>query len=227
MPYNINNAAMTTQTVSTPIPTGYWRSVAESQFCPANECFIDELAHAAGKDPFEFRRGLIRDQRLVKVLETAAQSGNWGTPLPAGSGRGIACFAGLGSFAAHVAEVSVKDAKLRIDRVVCVCDCGQVINPKTVEAQMQGACVDALATALKAAITIDKGTVVQNSWPDYQWMQMADMPKIEVVIIDSAAASGGVGELGYPSVMPAVANALFVAAGKRVRRFPIRLEELV
>jgi isoquinoline 1-oxidoreductase beta subunit len=226
IPYNIPNAAMTVQTVRTPIPTGYWRSVEASQFCPANECFIDELAHAAGKDPFEFRKGLIRDQRLLKVLEMAAQAGNWGAPLPAASGRGIACFTGLGSFAAHVAEISLKAGKLRIDRVVCVCDCGQVINPKTVEAQMQGACVDALATALKAAITIENGTVVQNSWPDYQWMYMADMPKIEVVIIDSAAASGGIGELGYPSVMPAVANALFAAGGKRVRKFPIRMEAL-
>ena len=227
IPYGIPGASINVQTVRTPISTGYWRSVEASQYVPANECFMDEMAHAAGKDPFEFRRGLLRDPRLIKVLETAASAGNWGAALPAGSGRGIACFTGLGSFAAHVAEVSVKAGALRVDRVVCVCDCGQVINPRTVEAQMQGSVADALATAFKAAITIDKGAVVQNNWPDYQWAYMSDMPKVEVVIIDSAAASGGVGELGYPSVMPAMANAIFAAVGKRVRKFPIRMQELV
>jgi isoquinoline 1-oxidoreductase beta subunit len=187
---------------------------------------MDEMAQAAGKDPFEFRRGLLREPRLINALEIAAKTGNWGAPMPAGSGRGIACFEGLGSFAAHVAEVSVSAGAIRVDRVVCVCDCGQVINPKTVEAQMQGTCVDAVATALKAAITIDKGAVVQNNWPDYQWAYMADTPEIQVVIVDSAAQSGGMGELGYPSVMPAIANALYAATGRRVRKFPIKMKEL-
>jgi isoquinoline 1-oxidoreductase beta subunit len=227
IPYNIPGADLTVQTVRTPVPTGYWRSVEASQYIPANECFIDELAHAAGKDPLEFRKSLVRDARLLNVFDTVAKAGNWGAPLPAGSGRGIACYVGLGSYAAHVAEVTVQGGKIHVDRVVAVCDCGQTINPRSVEAQMQGSIVDAMATALKVAITIDKGAVQQDSWPDYPWMTMAEMPKIEVTIIDSAAASGGVGELGLPSVIPAIANAIAAATGKRVRKFPIRLEEMI
>ena len=227
IPYNIPGATQMQMSVQGPIPTSYWRSVDETHLCTVNECFIDELATAAGKDPFDFRRALMRDQRLLKCLETAAKAGDWGKPLGAGSGRGIACESDVGSFAAHVVELTVRRNKIQLDRVTCVVDCGLVINPKTVEAQMQGACVDALATALRAEITVDKGAIVQSNFRDYEWARMNDMPEVQVIIIDSTAESGGVGEVGYPSVMPAFANALFVATGKRVRKFPIRIEELV
>ncbi len=227
IPYNIPNSGMTEGGVSSPIPFGYWRSVEHSQIHVVNECFIDEMAHAAGKDPFKFRHDLIDDDRLKKVLEVAAEKSGWGAPLPPGHGRGIACFEGYGSYAAHVIELSVIAGKIKLLRAVCVIDCGLAINPSGVEAQMQGACSDGLATALHAEITVDKGQVVQTSYFDYEWIRIDEMPKQEVYIIESNAEPGGMGETGYPSVMPAVANAVFSATGKRVRKFPIRMNELV
>lgn len=225
--YDIPESGMIYGGVNFPIPTGAWRSVENSQLNPANECFVDELAHAAGSDPLEFRLAHIKDDRLKNVLTVAAKQAGWGTPLPKGHGRGIACFAGYGSYIAHVVEASVENGKVRVHRVVAAVDCGTTINPKGLEAQVQGGCVDGLSTALRAAITIDKGGVVQGSWPDYKWMTMEAMPKIETHIVSNGADPGGMGEVGYPSVPPAVANAVFAATGKRVRKFPIKVEELV
>lgn len=225
--YNIPGKTMRGARVAGGVPTGAWRSVEHTIQSVANECFIDELAHAAGKDPFEFRKALLDSDRLRNVLETAAEKSGWGTALPKGRGRGIACFAGYGSYAAHVIELSVEGKKINLHRAVCVVDCGTAVNPKGVEAQMQGACTDGLSTALRAAITIDKGGVVEGSWPDFQWMTLDAMPKVEVYIIPSAESPGGMGEPGYPSAPAAVANAVFAASGKRVRKFPIKVEELV
>jgi len=226
LPYSIADAGMAQGGAASPVPTGPWRSVEHSQIIVVNECFIDELAHAAGKDPYEFRKGLIKDDKLNAVLALAAEKGDWGKPLPAGHGRGIACFSGYGSNIAHVIEVSVEGKEVKLHRVTIAVDPGLALNPGGVEAQVQGACVDGLSTALRAAITIDKGGVVENSWTDYQWMTMDAMPKIDVHIIESGGEPGGMGEVGYPSVMPAVANAVFAATGKRVRKFPIKIEEL-
>ncbi len=225
--YNIPGAGMRQGGVRIPVPTGAWRSVEHTLQSVANECFMDELAHAAGKDPFEFRKGLLTNERLKHCLVTAAEKAGWGTPLPAGHGRGIACFEGYGSYAAHVIELSVENGQIKLHRAVCVVDCGIAVNPTGVEAQMQGACTDGLATALSAAITIRNGSVVENNWSNFLWMRLDGMPKVEVHIIPSAEAPGGMGEPGYPSVPPAVANALFAATGKRVRKFPIKLDELV
>jgi isoquinoline 1-oxidoreductase beta subunit len=225
--YDIATAGMRNAGGGVPVPTGAWRSVENTLNNVANECFIDELAHAAGKDPFEYRRQLIKDERLRKVLETAAEKADWGKSLPAGHGRGIACFAGYGSYAAHVMEVSVQGKKVKVHRAICVIDCGMAINPKGVEAQMQGACTDGLSTALRAAITIEKGGVKESSWFDYQWMTIDAMPKVEVYILENGTEPGGMGEPGYPSVAPAMANAVFAATGKRVRKFPIKVDELV
>ncbi len=225
--YNIPNAGMLQNAIPCPVSTGAWRSVENTLHNVANECFMDELAHAAGKDPFEFRKALIKNDRLRHVLEVAAEKADWTKPLPTGHGRGIACFDGYGSYAAHVIELSVEGDKIKLHRAVCVVDCGTAVNPKGVEAQLQGACTDGLSTALRAAITIDKGGVVESSWPDFQWMTLDAMPKVEVTIIPSQEAPGGMGEVGYPSVAPAVANAVFAATGKRVRKFPIKVEELV
>jgi isoquinoline 1-oxidoreductase beta subunit len=225
--YDIPGAGMLDGSVQIPVPTGAWRSVENTLHNVANECFMDELAHAAGKDPFEFRKNLIRDQRLRNVLVVAAEKAGWGKTLPAGHFQGIACFMGYGSYAAHVIELSVEGKKIKLHRAICVVDCGTAVNPKGVEAQMQGACSDGLSTALRAAITINKGGVVENSWTDYQWMSLDAMPKVEVTVITGTGGPGGMGEVGYPSVAPAVANALFAATGKRVRKFPIQLDELV
>ncbi|MDR3690113.1 MAG: molybdopterin-dependent oxidoreductase [Fimbriimonas sp.] len=225
--YDIANASNKGHTVRIGVPTGPWRSVENTLFNVANECFIDELAHASGKDPFEFRRALLKDDRLRKVLEVAAEKSDWSKPLPAGHGRGIACFHGYGSYAAHVIELSIEGNKIRLHKATCVVDCGIAVNPKGVEAQMQGACTDGLSTALRAEITIDKGGVVQDSWTDYRWMTLDAMPKVEVTILQGGDSPGGMGEVGYPSVAPAVANAVFAATGKRVRKFPIKVEELV
>ena len=225
--YKVENAGLRFGGMKTGIPTGAWRSVENTLLNVVNECFFDELAHAAGKDPYEYRRDLIQDNRLKAVLDMAAKQSGWGTPLPAGHGRGIACFSGYGSYVAHVVELSIAGDKIKLHRVVGVVDCGQAINPKGVEAMMQGGIGDGLSTALRAEITIAKGGVVQNSWTDYQWMTMDAMPKVEIYRIESPNDPGGMGEPPYPSVAPAVANAVFAATGKRVRKFPLRVSELV
>ncbi len=227
IPYDIGGATLSRGGPRTPVRTGAWRSVEHSQIVVANECFIDELAHAAGQDPYEFRKKLIKDPKLLKVLETAAEKSGWGTPLPKGSGRGIACFSGYGSAAAHVVELTVKGDEIKLDRVVAVVDVGVAINPKGVEAQLQGACCDGLSTALRAAITVEKGTIVQGSWDSYLWMTPDAMPKVEAYVLQSGGNPGGMGETGYPSVSPAVANAVFAATGKRARKFPIVVSELI
>lgn len=228
LPYDMPSAAMRSAGVPSPVPSGPWRSVEHSQIIVANECFIDELAHGAGKDPFEFRRGLlVKNERLRKVLESAAKRAEWGKKMPAGSGQGIACFEGYGSRIAHVVEVTVKDGKVRVDRMVAVVDAGTTINPRGVEAQIQGGFMDGLATALYAEITIDGGETAEDNWDGYKWARMSDTPKMEVFIEDSGGAFGGMGEVGYPSVPAAIANAVFAATGKRVRRFPIVVEDLV
>jgi isoquinoline 1-oxidoreductase beta subunit len=225
--YEIPKAGLRFTGVSTPVPTGPWRSVEHSLLHVVNECFFDELAHAAGKDPYAFRHENLKDDRVRNVLELAAKYSGWGDKLPAGHGRGIACFSGYGSCIAHVVELSVSGQKIKLHRVVAVVDCGLAINPKGVEAQVQGGCVDGLSTALRAAITIEKGGVVQTSWPTYRWMTMDAMPNIEVHVVSGGDQPGGMGEVGYPSVPAAVANAIFSATGKRVRKFPISLSELV
>lgn len=226
LPYTIDTAGMKSGGAASPVPTGPWRSVEHTQIIFANECFIDEMATAAGQDPVEFRKKLVKDDRLRKVLETVATKSDWGKPLPKGSGRGVAIFSGYGSCAAHVVELTIKGNEIKIDRVVAAVDPGIAINPRGVEAQMQGACIDGLSTALKAQITIDKGGAVESNWDGYEWLRMPDVPKIEVYIVESGNDFGGMGEVGYPSVAPAVANAIFAATGKRVRKLPVKIEEL-
>jgi len=209
------------------IPVTYWRSVGFSQNTFFSESFLDELCVAAGKDPFEFRRHLLaKSPRLLGVLELAAEKAGWGKPLPAGHARGIAVVNNIGSYNAQVAEVSVEKGKLRVHHVVCAVDCGHVINPAGVEQQIQSGIVYGLSAALKGAITIDHGRVVQGNFNHYDVLRIDEMPVVEVHIVPSQAAPGGIGEASTPTIIPAVTNAIFAATGKRLRKLPIRPEDL-
>jgi isoquinoline 1-oxidoreductase subunit beta len=211
------------------VPVGFWRSVGNSHNGYIAECFIEELAHAANKDPFEFRRKLLeKAPRHRGVLELAAEKVGWGKPLPKGRTRGIAVVESFGSFVAEVAEVSVdrKSREVRVHRVVCAVDCGRHVNPDIIEAQIGGGVVYGLSAALKGEITISKGRVQQSNFNDYELVRMNEMPVVEVHIVPSNEPPGGIGEPGTPPIAPAVCNAIFAATGKPIRRLPIRASDL-
>jgi isoquinoline 1-oxidoreductase subunit beta len=223
MPYAVPNVHVDYVLSDTGIPVGFWRSVNHSFTAFAVESFIDELAHAAGEDPYEYRRALLANApRYLRVLELAATRAGWGSAPPDGVFRGIAVHKSFESYVAQVAEVSVgPDGAVKVHRVVCAVDCGPVVNPDTVEAQMQSGIVYGLTAALHGEITIDRGRVVQGNFHDYPMLLMAGMPKVEVYIVPSTDSQGGVGEPGTPPIAPAVCNAIFAATGKRIRRLPI------
>ncbi len=205
------------------VPVGWWRSVYASQTAFANECFLDEIAASAGRDPFELRRELLeRHPRLRRALELAAEKGGWGRPLAPGRGRGIACHSSFGSHVAEVAEVSAQGGRLRVHRVLAAVDCGRVVNPDTVAAQIEGAIVYGLSAALKGEITIERGRAKQTTFGEYPLLRLDEMPAVEVHVVPGAQAPGGIGEPGVPPVAPAVANAWFAASGQRLRRLPMR-----
>jgi isoquinoline 1-oxidoreductase beta subunit len=199
--------------------------VGASQNAFAVESFIDELAHAAGVDPLRFRLGLLgRSPRHRRVLELAAEQAGWGTPLGPGEGRGIAAYFSFGSWVAQVAQLEVSpEGMIRVRRMVCAVDCGTVINPDTVAAQMEGATAFGLSAALKEQIRIERGRVVQSNFEDYPMLTLAEMPEVEVHIVPSRESPGGAGEPGVPPVAPAVANAVFAATGRRLRSLPLKL----
>lgn len=206
------------------VPTGYWRSVGPSGNTFMVEGFVDELAHAAGRDPLEFRLELLRDHpRLTRVLELAAEKAGWDSPPPEGRARGIGLVEDKGGHVAQIAELSVEDGGVRVHRVTCAVDCGQVVHPGIVEAQTVGSVVAGLTAALYGEITLDGGRVVQSNFHDYGMLRMREMPDVEVHIVDSRDEPGGVGEPAVPPIAPAVANALFALTGTRIRSLPIRL----
>src|SRR2546425_494940 len=228
MPYDIPNLRIEWNNKDLGIPLGFWRSVGPSQNGFIIESFIDELAHAAGKDPFEYRRALLgKSPRHKAILELVANRANWGSPVPAGRGRGIAVVFSYGSYAATVAEVSVAPAgAVKVHRLVCGIDAGLAVNPDAVKAQMEGGAVYALTAAFYGQITIDRGRVQQSNFHDYQMLRINEMPVVDVHILDSGEAPGGLGEPGVPTVAPAVCNAIFAATGRRVRKLPIDRSEL-
>ena len=207
-----------------PIPVLWWRSVGHSHTAFVVESFVDELAHAAGKDPLDFRRELLpADSRLRRLLDSAAEGFGWGRPLPAGHAAGIAVHESFGSAVAHAAEVSVEDGRIRVHRVVCAVDCGPVVNPDGVEAQMQSGIVYGLSAALYGEITFRDGKVEQSNFHDYPVLRLHEMPRVEVRIAKSNEKMGGVGEPGTPPIAPAVANAVFALTGQRLRELPLQL----
>jgi len=226
-PYAIPNQLVEYMRPDVAVPVGYWRAVGPTQNCFIMESFIDELAHAAGRDPFAFRRDLLGgDPRLRRCLELAAERSGWGSPLPAGRARGIAAVEDKGGRVAQVAEVSFTGGNVRVHRITLVADCGRIIHPGIVEQQMVGAVVAGLTAALYGEITIERGRVKQSNFHDYPMLRMREMPAVDVHVIASEEEPGGVGEPGVPPVAPAVTNALFVLTGHRVRRLPIRPEAI-
>jgi len=201
----------------------FWRSVGHSQNIWFIESFIDELAAAAKKDPFEFRRSLLGKQpRYRVVLELAAQKAGWGQPLPAEVFRGIAVAQSFGSYVAEVAEVSVgADGTPKVHRVVAAVDCGMTVNPEIIRRQIESGIVFGLSAALYGKITFKDGRVEQGNFNDYPVLRMSEMPKVEVHIVASKDKPGGIGEPGTPPIAPAVTNAIFAATGKRIRTLPI------
>lgn len=213
---------------NTHVPVGFWRGVNTNQNAIYMECFIDELAHAAGRDPLAFRQAMLTESpKHLAVLNAAAEKAGWGSPLPPGVYRGICQNFGYGSYTAAVAEVSVSDkGDLKIHRIVAATDPGYVVNPNQVSAQVEGSFVYGLGAVLEGAITIDKGRVVETNFDTYPVMRLAAMPKVETVIAPSGGFWGGVGEPTISVCGPAVLNAIFAATGKRIRTLPLRLHDL-
>jgi CO/xanthine dehydrogenase Mo-binding subunit len=205
------------------LQTGNWRGVGPMHHAFPNECFIDELAGVAGVDPVAFRRRmLVTKPRALGVLDLAAAKSGWGRPLPARRGRGVSLVEAFEGFAALVTEVSVdQDGQVKIEKLVCAVDCGIAVNPRGVDAQIQGGIVYGLSAALFGPITFEKGRVVQSNYHDYPPLRIQELPPIEVHLIKSGAAPGGVGELGTPLAAPSLVNAIYAATGNRLRAYPV------
>jgi isoquinoline 1-oxidoreductase subunit beta len=228
MPYDLPNVHVEWVNKDYGVPLGFWRSVGPSQNGFIVESFVDEMAKAAGKDPVEFRRGLLgKSPRHKAVLELAAAKANWGSPTAAGRARGCAVMFSYGSYVAHVAEVSVaRDGKIKVHKLVGAIDPGFAVNPDQVKAQMEGGGIYALTALLYGEITIDRGRVVQSNFDNYPMLRINEAPEMEVHILNSGEAAGGLGEPGVPTVAPAICNAIFALTGTRVRSLPLKPDML-
>jgi isoquinoline 1-oxidoreductase beta subunit len=225
MPYAVPNLRVDAALKDTHVPVMFWRSVGSSQNAFAVESFIDELAHAAGQDPYQFRRKLLQGKPdFLRVLDMLAEKGNWSTPMPAGKGRGIAIHEAFGTIVGEIAEVAIDSAgRPHCERVVAVVDCGHVVNPRNVEMQIESGVIYGLTAALYDEITVKDGAIEQGNFDSYQMVKLADAPKIETYLALSGGAKwGGIGEPGTPPIAPALCNAIFAATGKRVRSLPLK-----
>jgi isoquinoline 1-oxidoreductase beta subunit len=228
LPYAIPNVAVESHQAEINVPVQWLRSVGHSHTAFAVECFVDELAALAQKDPYQFRRALLQKQpRHLGVLDLAAQKAGWDKPLPKGMGRGIAVHFAFGSYSAHVAEVSVTDGRVRVHRMVCAIDCGEYVNPGIIAAQTEGGAIFGASAALFQELTFEKGRLQQTNFHTFPVMRMNECPEIETHIVDNHEKAGGIGEPGVPCAAPAIANAIFAVTGKRIRRLPIRMTEAV
>jgi isoquinoline 1-oxidoreductase subunit beta len=228
LPYAIPNVTVESHQAEVGVPVQWLRSVGHSHTAFAVECFMDELAALAQKDPYQFRRQLLqKEPRHLGVLDLAAQKAGWGKPLPKGMGRGIAVHSAFGSYSAHVAEVSVTDGKVRVHRMVCAIDCGQYVNPGIIAAQTEGGAIFGASAALFQELTFANGRLQQTNFHSFPVMRMNECPEIEAHIVENNEKAGGIGEPGVPCAAPAIANAVYAVTGKRVRRLPIRLTEAV
>ncbi len=224
VPYAVSNFREEHRVIENEVPIGNWRSVGAGQNAFAIESFVDELAYAAGQDPFAYRHRLLEHApRYRKVLALAAENAGWGRKPAANCGHGIAIYRSFGTIVAQVAEVEIVDTQIHVRRVVCAIDCGTTVNPDTVRAQMEGGIAFGLSAALHEEIHIEAGRVLHTNFEDYPILTLGEMPTVEVHIVNSIEAPGGVGEPGVPPIAPAVANAVYAATGQRLRTLPLRL----
>jgi isoquinoline 1-oxidoreductase beta subunit len=206
----------------TGVPTSWWRGVGPTRSVFVVESFIDELAAAAKQDPVKYRRALLKSPRMKAALDLAAGKAGWGSPLPAGRGRGVAVQFAFGSYLAQITEVSVgSDGRVRVDRVVCALDCGQMVNPDTIRAQLEGGVMFGLSAALFNEITFAGGRVQQGNFDDFRSLRITEAPKVETYLIESGESPGGVGETGTACAAAALCNAIYAASGKRIRTLPV------